>query len=466
MMSDTAAPTTERWSRLRRALSLLYVQVLIGLVLGVVVGHFFPDFGGHLKPLGDGFVALVKMLVGPIVFCTVVLGICSAENMRGIGRIGIKALIYFEVISTLALAIGLLVGEIVKPGHGMGVDPATLDSSAAEEYTKAPIEGGFVGQLLHIIPTSPISAFAEGDILQILFFSLLFGFALFGMGSKGRPVVALIDQIAQVFFGILRMIMRVAPLGAFGAIAFTIGTYGVDTLGQLGVLMLCFYATCILFVGIVVGGVARWCGTPLWKLIRYFRQEVLVTLGTTSTEAVLPQTLAKLQFLGCGRTPTSITFPAGYSFNLDGAAIYLTLTVMFISQATGIDLSLGQMLTILAVAFVTSKGGAGVPGAVIFILAATLQSVGTLPVAGIALILGIDRFMNEIRAVTNLLGNIVATIFVSKSERQLDQTRAREVLAGEHGSGDDLVEAIAAHEQQARADAADADGKEPVAKLS
>jgi aerobic C4-dicarboxylate transport protein len=450
----TAIPTPRpTQSRVRNALSLLYVQVLIGLVLGVLVGHFVPDIGAELKPLGDAFVALVKMLVGPIVFCTVVLGICSAENMRGIGRIGLKALIYFEVVSTLALLAGLVVGEVVQPGRGMGVDPAELDGSAVEKYTQAPIEGGFVGQLLHIIPTSPIAAFAEGDILQILFFSLLFGGALFALDERGRPVVALIDQFAQVFFRILNAIMRTAPAGAFGAIAFTVGTYGVDTLQQLGLLMVAFYVTCILFVGVVLGTIAQWCGTPLWRLIRYFKQEFLVTLGTTSTEAVLPQCLSKLQFLGCGRSTTSMTFPAGYSFNLDGASIYLTLTVLFIAQATGIDLSAGELLTILAVAFVTSKGGAGVPGAVIFVLAATLQSVGTLPVAGIALILGIDRFMNEIRAVTNLIGNIVATVFVSKSEKQLDLDRARAVLAGEHGTGDDLLEAIS-REERARTEAA------------
>lgn len=442
----------DRSSRVRRTLSLLYVQVLIGLVLGVVVGHFLPDIGAELKPLGDAFVALVKMLVGPIVFCTVVLGICSAEDMRGVGRIGVKALVYFEIVSTLALLSGVLVGELMQPGAGMGVDPSELDTSAVDDYTDAPIEGGFVGQLLHIIPVSPISAFAEGDILQILFFSLLFGGALFGLGERARPVVSLIDQIAQVFFGILRFIMRVAPFGAFGAIAFTVGTYGVDTLQQLGLLMASFYATCLLFVGVVLGAIAQWCGTPLWRLIRYFKQEFLVTLGTTSTEAVLPQSLSKLQFLGCGRPVTSITFPAGYSFNLDGASIYLTLTVLFIAQATGTDLSATELVTILAVAFVTSKGGAGVPGAVIFVLAATLQSVGTLPVAGIALVLGIDRFMNEIRAVTNLIGNIVATIVVAKSERQLDSTRAREVLSGEHGSGDDLLEAIAVDERAREAD--------------
>lgn len=462
--------TTERYrgSRLRRALSQLYVQVLIGLVLGVVVGHFLPDVGAELQPLGDAFVALVKMLVGPIVFCTVVLGICSAENMRGVGRIGVKALIYFEIVSTLALLSGLLVGEILQPGQGMGVDAADLDGSAVEEYTEAPIEGGFVGQLLHIIPLSPVSAFAEGDILQILFFSLLFGSALFALGEKARPVVSLIDQLAQVFFGILRYIMRVAPLGAFGAIAFTVGTYGVDTLQQLGLLMVSFYATCLLFVGVVLGAIAQWCRTPLWRLFRYFKQEFLVTLGTTSTEAVLPQCLAKLQFLGCGRPTTSITFPAGYSFNLDGASIYLTLTVLFIAQATGTDLSVPELLTILAVAFVTSKGGAGVPGAVIFVLAATLQSVGTLPVAGIALILGIDRFMNEIRAVTNLIGNIVATVVVSKSEGQLDATRAREVLAGEHGSGEELLEAIAtdtrAREAEQQAEQQELEGGTDAAK--
>lgn len=433
-MPDTATGSaldrSTGWARAKRHLGKIYIQVLIGLIAGILVGLFFPDFGADLEPLGTAFVALVKMLVGPIVFCTVVLGICSTENMRSVGRIGLKALVYFEIVSTIALLLGLVVGVVVKPGSGMHVDPSSLNDGSISKYEHQPIDGGVVGFLTHIIPSNPVSAFADGDMLQILFFSLLFGAALFSLGTKYRPVVVGIDNISKVFFRILSYVMRLAPIGAFGAIAFTVGSYGIGTLKQLGLLMVAFYLTCIVFLIVVVGGVAAFCGVNLWKLIRYFQEEILVTFGTESTEAVLPQSMAKLEHIGCAKSVTSLTFPAGYSFNLDGASIYLTLSVLFIAQATDTHLSAGQLITLLAVAFVTSKGGAGVSGAVIFVLAATLQAVGTLPLAGIALLIGIDRFMNELRAVTNLIGNIVATIAVCRWENKLDRQRINDALNG------------------------------------
>lgn len=454
MPGITTGPRLDRstgWPRARTLLGKIYIQVLIGLIAGIVMGLLFPSAAAEMKPLGTAFVALIKMLVGPIVFCTVVLGICSAESMRSVGRIGLKALIYFEVISTIALLIGVVVGEVVQPGNGMHVDPSSLSDSSIAKYEQQPIEGGIVGFLTHIIPSSPVSAFADGDILQILFFSLLFGAALFSLGAKYRSVVVGIDKVSDVFFRILSYVMHLAPIGAFGAIAFTVGAYGVGTLKQLGLLMIAFYLTCIVFLVVVVGGVAALCGVNLWRLIRYFQEEILVTFGTESTEAVLPQSMAKLEHIGCAKSVTSLTFPAGYSFNLDGASIYLTLSVLFIAQATDTHLSTTQLITILAVAFVTSKGGAGVSGAVIFVLAATLQAVGTLPVAGIALLIGIDRFMNELRAVTNLIGNLVATVAVCRWENKLDRQRIDDALHGrvEALDTDDLEERLAGVEGQA-----------------
>lgn len=445
---EQRAMHSTRRAKIKRLLGKIYIQVLIGLIAGVGVGVIVPDVGAGLQPLGTAFVALVKMLVGPIVFCTVVLGICSAESMRSVGRIGVKALVYFEVISTIALLVGLGVGELLKPGSGMHVDPASLDAGSVAKYHQQPIEGGVVGFLTHIIPPNPISAFADGDILQILFFSLLFGAGLFSLGERYRPVVNGIERVSKVFFTILAYVMHVAPIGAFGAIAFTVGAYGIGTLKQLGMLMVAFYLTCALFLVLVVGGIAALCGVNLWKLMKYFREEILVVLGTESTEAVLPQSMAKLEHIGCPKSVTSLTFPAGYSFNLDGASIYLTLSVLFIAQATDADLSATQLLTILAVAFVTSKGGAGVSGAVIFVLAATLQAVGTLPIAGIALIIGVDRLMNEMRAVTNLIGNLVATIAVSRWMNELDRPRIVAALDGRVEAIDPkLLEGVAAQDR-------------------
>lgn len=427
--------TSKSHGRLYRALSKVYVQVFIGLILGIILGFAFPSFGESLQPLGTAFISLIKMIVGPIVFCVVVLGIASSGNVKSVGRVGMKALIYFEVVSVIALIIGVVFAEVFKPGVGMHVDPSSLEMGEAGKYNEQPIEGGIVGFLMHIIPENPVSAFAEGDILQILFFSVVFGVALLLLGHKYRPVVIGVQLLSDVLFKILAFVMRLAPVGAFGAIAYTIGAYGLGTLKQLGLALLVFYAACGFFLIVVVGGVALFCRVNLIKLIVFFRDEILITLGTESTEAVMPQCMVKLKRLGCPDQVTSLSFPAGYSFNLDGASIYLSMGVLFIAQATDVHLSFTEIATILMVAFVTHHGGAGVSGAVFFILAATLQAVGTLPVAGIALLLGIDRLMNELRAVTNLIGNIVATIFICRWERVLDIERMTLMLSSKRSGG-------------------------------
>lgn len=412
-----------------RVLSKIYVQVFIGLILGVVVGVVVPNFGASLQPLGTAFISLIKMIVGPIVFCVVVLGIASSSDVKSVGRVGMKALIYFEVVSVIALVIGVIFAELFRPGDGMHVDPDSLDANEAGKYNEQPVEGGIVGFLMHIIPENPVSAFAEGDILQILFFSVIFGVALLLLGHKYRPVVIGVQLLSDVLFKILAFVMRLAPIGAFGALAFTVGAYGLGTLKQLGFVLVIFYAACAFFLIFVVGGVALYCRVNLIRLIVFFRDEILITLGTESTEAVMPQCMVKLKRLGCPDRVTSLSFPAGYSFNLDGASIYLAMGVLFIAQATDVHLSFVEIGTILMVAFVTHHGGAGVSGAVFFILAATLQAVGTLPVAGIALLLGIDRLMNELRSVTNLIGNIVATIFICRWEGVLDSERMTTILS-------------------------------------
>ncbi|HEY3682773.1 MAG TPA: C4-dicarboxylate transporter DctA [Streptosporangiaceae bacterium] len=416
----------------RRLVRHLYFWVLVGVVAGAVVGLVAPGAGEALGPLGDLFINAIKMIITPIVFLTVVLGIASATNLRMVGRVGLKALVYFEVVSTFALAIGLVVANVVRPGVGMGVHPADLDASKAQEYTSAP--HGFGSFLTSLVPDNVVGAFASGDILPVLVFSVLFGIALVILGERGGPVTELLERFQQVFFGILRIIMYAAPIGAFGATAFTTGKYGAHTLGHLGALMACFYVTCAVFVFVVLGVVTRVCGVSLLRLLRYFREELLVVVATVSTETVLPQTMRKLERLGCGKSVVGITIPAGYSFNLDGAAIYLSLASLFIAQATGVHLSLGAQLGLVLILVLTSKGGAGVAGAALAVLAATLSSLGTVPVAGIVLILGVDRFMNEARALTNIVGNVVATIVVSRWENDFDAGRARAELAG-RGAG-------------------------------
>ena len=413
--------------RPRRAPS--YVLVLAAVVLGVAVGHWAPQTGIALKPIGDGFVKLVKMLIGPIIFCTVTSGIGSMEDLKRVGRIGAKALLYFEVITTIALGIGLGMVHWLKPGVGMNVNPATLDAPSVLTYAQqAEHSGGVAEFLLAMIPSSPVDAFARGDVLQILVFAVLFGFALSHLGERVRPITRGIEQLTFVFFRMISAVMRLAPLGAFGAMAFTIGKYGIGSLVGLAGLMGSFYLSCVLFVAVVLGGVARWTGFSLWALIRHLKEELLVVLGTSSSDSALPSLMTKLEALGCDKAVVGLVVPAGYSFNLDGTSIYLTLATVFIAQALGIQLSWSDELTILGVLLVSSKGAAGVTGSGFIVLAATLSSLKTVPVAGLALILGVDRFMSESRAITNLIGNAVATLVIAQWEGALNHEKLREGL--------------------------------------
>ena len=409
----------------------LYAQVLFAIVCGVVLGHFFPEQGAALKPLGDAFIKLIKMLIAPIIFCTVVTGIAGMQDMKKIGRVGGKALLYFEVVSSFALVIGLLVVNIIKPGAGMNADVSTLDTSALGSYTGAAQSQGIVSFLLNIIPVTVVDAFAKGEILQVLLFSVLLGFAFAHAGERVRPVVQLIDQLSQGLFIVVGFIMRLAPFGAFGAMAFTIGKYGIGSLLPLARLMGGFYLTCLLFIFIVLGAIARWAGFSIFRFISYIKEELLIVLGTSSSESVLPRMMLKLEQLGCSKPVVGLVIPTGYSFNLDGTSIYLTMAAIFVAQATNTDLTLMQQLTILAVLLLTSKGASGVTGSGFITLAATLSAVPTIPVAGLALILGIDRFMSEARALTNLIGNGVATIVVSKWERELDESKLRSMMRSE-----------------------------------
>lgn len=398
----------------------LYAQVLAAIAAGVVLGHFFPEQGAALKPLGDAFIKLIKMLIAPIIFCTVVTGIAGMQDMKKIGRVGGKALLYFEIVSSFALMIGLLVVNILKPGVGMNADVSTLDTHALSNYTSAAKEQGVVEFLMNVIPLTVVDAFAKGEILQVLLFSVLLGFAFAQAGDRAKPAVHFIEQFSQALFIAVGFIMKLAPIGAFGAMAFTIGKYGIASLLPLAKLMGSFYLTCLLFIFIVLGGIARWAGFSIVRFIAYIKEELLIVLGTSSSESVLPRMMLKLEQLGCSKPVVGLVIPTGYSFNLDGTSIYLTMAAIFVAQATNTDLSLMQQLTILAVLLLTSKGASGVTGSGFITLAATLSAVPTIPVVGLALILGIDRFMSEARALTNLVGNGVATIVVSKWERELD----------------------------------------------
>ena len=409
----------------------LYAQVLTAIVIGVLLGHFYPQLGEQMKPLGDGFVKMIKMLIAPIIFCTVVHGIASMEDMKKVGRVGLKALIYFEVLTTLALIVGLIVVNLLQPGAGMNVDPRALDTRSIQIYTTKAGQQSTVEFLMHIIPNTVVGAFAEGEILQVLFFAILFAFGMFMLGERGRPVINLIGTISHGLFNVVGIIMKVAPIGAFGAMAFTIGKYGVGTLLSLGKLMLAFYATCLIFVFFVLGGIAWLTGFSIWKFIKYIKEELLIVLGTSSSESVLPRMIAKLENLGCKELVVGLVIPTGYSFNLDGTCIYLTMAAIFLAQATNTDLTLLQQLGIIGVLLLTSKGAAGVTGSGFIVLAATLASVGSIPVASIALILGVDRFMSEARALTNLVGNGVATVVVSKWENALDEQRLHQQLNNE-----------------------------------
>jgi aerobic C4-dicarboxylate transport protein len=381
-----------------------------------------------MKPLGDGFIKLIKMLIAPIIFCTVVHGIASMEDLKKVGRVGLKALIYFEVVTSLALIVGLVVVNVLQPGAGTNADPKTIDTKSIQAYTTKAGQQSTVDFLMHIIPNTIVGAFAEGEILQVLFFAVLFAFALSMMGERGKPVLNFIDIISHTLFNVVGIVMKVAPIGAFGAMAFTIGKYGVGTLLLLGKLMAAFYLTCLIFIFVVLGGIARLAGFSIWKFIKYIKEELLIVLGTSSSESVLPRMINKLENLGCKESVVGLVIPTGYSFNLDGTCIYLTMAAIFLAQATNTELTLWQQLGIIGVLLLTSKGAAGVTGSGFIVLAATLSSVGSIPVASIALILGIDRFMSEARALTNLIGNGVATIVVSKWEYSLDEQRMREHL--------------------------------------
>jgi aerobic C4-dicarboxylate transport protein len=416
---------------MKRLTGHLYFWVLIAIVAGGLLGYFEPKTGASLKPLGDGFIGLVKMLISPVIFCTVVLGIAGSGDMKKVGRVGGKALLYFEVVSSLALVIGLIVMHVVQPGHGFNVDPQTLDSKAVANYAKAASEQSTVDFVLHIIPKTFTDAFtSSGDLLQVLMLAILFGYAMIHMGKVGKPVHKFIEDISHIFFAMMGTVMKLAPLGAGGAMAFTIGKYGIGALKPLAALMGSFYLTCILFVLIVLGTIAYFTGFNIVRFIVYIKDELLTVLGTSSSESALVPLMNKLERMGCSKSVVGLVVPSGYSFNLDGTNIYLTMAALFVAQALNIDLSLTQELTILGVAMLTSKGASGVTGAGFITLAATLAVVPSIPVAGLALILGIDRFMSEARALTNFIGNGVATVVVSKWEKELDHEQMEKAMAG------------------------------------
>ncbi|HXI27862.1 MAG TPA: C4-dicarboxylate transporter DctA [Vicinamibacterales bacterium] len=406
----------------------LYGQVLIATAIGVVVGAVWPAAGVAMKPLGDAFIKLVRMIVAPIIFCTVVVGIAGAGEVKTVGKAGLVSLLYFEIVTTAALIIGLVVVNVVRPGAGMNVDAARLDPAAVAQYATAAKAQTVTDFLLNLIPSSAVDAFARGDVIQVLVVSVLFGIALRSVGAAGRPVFDLLDRLSTVLFAIVNLIMRTAPLGAFGAMAFTIASFGVGTLAPLVKVIACFYLTCVLFIGLVVGAIARAHGFSLWRFVRYVREEIFIVYGTSSSESALPLLMEKLEDLGVGRSVVGLVVPAGYSFNLDGTAIYLSIATVFIAQATNTPLTLGQQIALLAILLITSKGAAGVAGAALIVLAATLSATGTIPVAGVALILGIHRFMGEAMAVTNLIGNGVATIVVGKWCGELDTARLSQRL--------------------------------------
>lgn len=410
------SPTRKPWYK------TLYIQVLAAVLIGIIVGYLNPDLGKNLKPLGDGFVNLVKMIIAPIIFCTVAHGIASMTDLKKFGRVGIKALVYFEIVSTLALLIGLIVVNTLHPGVGLNIDPKLLDSAETKQTQ------GFAEQahslnptkfLLNIIPSSFFNAFASGDILQVLFIAILSGFAISFMGDAGTPILRAVDKAAKMFFGIMRIIVNVAPIGAFGAMAFTVGSQGIGALKSLGFLMLCFYLTAFLFVVIVLGAIAAFNGFSIFQYLNYIKKELLLVLGTSSSETALPGILSKMQQLGCSASTVGLVIPTGYSFNLDGTNIYMTMAAGFLAQATNTPLDIRQQLVILAVAILSSKGATGVTGAGFITLAATLSVVPSIPVESLAVLVGIDRFMSECRALTNLAGNGVATIVVSRWEKEL-----------------------------------------------
>jgi aerobic C4-dicarboxylate transport protein len=417
-------------SALPRKRDTLYLQVLAAVLLGALLGYVKPAWGVAVQPLGDGFIKLIKMLIAPIIFTTVVAGIAGMGDLKRMGRVGAKALIYFEIVTTVALLIGLVVANVFQPGAGMHANAATLDTKSVASYINAGREQSTVAFFLNIIPKTFVGAFADGEILQVLLLAILFGCALGRIGEHGRPVINLVNEIARVIFGIVGIVTRFAPLGAFGAMGFTIGRFGVHALVSLGQVLATVYLTCFLFVFLVLGGIARAAGFSLWRVMKYIRDEIFIAVGTSASESALPGLMAKMEQVGCARSVVGIVVPAGYSFNLDGTCIYLTCAALFVAQATDTPLTLVQQLGLLGVMLITSKGAAGITGSGFIVLAATLETTGKIPVAGLAIIYGVDRFMSEIRTFTNLIGNTVATLVVAKWEGAFDATKAGEILAG------------------------------------
>jgi len=403
--------------------TILYVQVLIAIVIGVALGYFYPEAGKAMNPLGVAFINLIKMLIAPVIFCTVVHGIASMGDLRKVGRIGMKTILYFEVVSTFALVLGLFVGELVHPGSGLNKDPSTLNAAAVSGFVTRAKEDSVVSHLMAIIPDSFFGALARGDLLQVLLVAILSGFAISAMGEAGRKIAGAIDLAAKMFFGVIRIVVRAAPIGAFGAMAYTIGAYGLGSLINLGALIATFYVTALLFVLLVLGTIARLAGFSILRFIGYIKDELLIVLGTSSSETVLPQMMQKMEQLGASKSVVGLVIPTGYSFNLDGTNIYMTLTTLFLAQATNTHLTLTQELVILAIAMLTSKGASGVTGAGFVTLAATLSIVPDIPIASLALVVGIDKFMSECRALTNLIGNGVATVVISRWEGELDTAK-------------------------------------------
>lgn len=407
----------------------LHTQVFLAIIVGIALGHFYPSLGESMKPLGDGFIKLIKMIIAPIIFCTIVTGIAGMDDIKKVGRVGAKALLYFEAVTTFALIIGLFLVNWLQPGTGMNIDVTKLDTKAIAAYTTAAKAQSTVDFFMNIIPTSVVDAFAKGDILQVLLFSILFGWALLAMGKRGETVFNLVSDISHSLFIIVDIIMKIAPIGVFGAMAFTIGKYGIASLGPLAKLLGCFYATCAFFVLVVLGCIAKWANVNILQFLAYIKEELLIVLGTSSSESVLPRMMEKLETLGCSKSIVGLVVPTGYSFNLDGTSIYLTMSAIFVAQATNTELTLMHQLTILAVLLLTSKGASGVTGSGFIVLAATLSAIPGIPVAGLAIIFGIDRFMSLGRAITNLIGNGIATIVVSKWENELDLAKLQQTLS-------------------------------------
>lgn len=413
---------------MKKLFKSLFFQVILAIVVGIILGYAYPSVGESMKPLGDGFIRLVKMLIAPVIFCTIVSGIAGMEDTKKVGRVGVKAILYFEVITTFALIIGLIVVNVLKPGVGMNIDVTTLDPSVAKTYIDKAQDHSFVDFFMNIIPKDIVGSFAEGNLLQVLFFSVLFGYALSHIGSKAEPMVKLIKSFEHALFRIIDAIMIVAPIGAFGAMSFTIGKYGVGSLSSLGELLLGFYITCIIFIVVVLGGVMKYFGYNLFRFISFIKEEALIVLGTSSSEAALPGLMEKLEKVGCSRSVVGLVVPTGYSFNLDGTSIYLTMAAVFLAQATNTPIDISHQITLLLVLLIASKGAAGVTGSGFITLAAVLPAVGTIPVTAIALILGIDRFMSMARAITNLIGNGVATVVVAKWEKEIDVTTSKRLI--------------------------------------